>query len=403
MASESTVDLPSFAFSRAERERRYGRVRALMAERGYDALLVPCNTGHNEVHMADVRYLVPAGGFGCEASVFFPREGEPTCWARSDSQPAEWFRANQDWVADVRPSDCTWSENFATSIRERDLAGGSFGVVGVGPTLRCPDGTVLYRTLARLREWFPTARFDDATEAMVDLRRVKSGEELAALERATEIAERAMLAARDVAGPDVGEQRVYAELVAEMVRQGAELPTLVLWGAGPAPLTMTRVPAARRLARGDVIYSEVEARYAGYIAQVRRPLFVGRPSAEWAALHALAVEAFERMCAPMRAGALLGDAVEALTSFAAAHGHRSVRAPMHARGLGEDRPHVSMQRLRPELLAQRLEAGQVFVVGPNLETPDGRRRLAWGDSVVVTTDGVRRLGKLSAEPLVAAG
>jgi Xaa-Pro aminopeptidase len=163
------------------------------------------------------------------------------------------------------------------------------------------------------------------------------------------------------------------------------------------------VPAARRFAAGDVVYSEVEARYAGYIAQIRRPLFIGAPSPEWAALHALAVEAYEQMCAPMRAGAALGAAVEALTGFVAAHGHRAVRAPMHARGLGEDLPHVSMQRLRPALLEQRLDAGQVFVVGPNVETPDGRRRLAWGDSVVVTDSGVRRLGKLCSDPLVAAG
>jgi Xaa-Pro aminopeptidase len=169
----ATPRLP-FTFSLTERDRRYQRVRAMLAERGWDALLVPCNTGHNEAYQADVRYLTQVGGFANEAAVVFPASGDPTCWVRADSQPAEWWRDMQDWVADVRGSRCNWSENFATSIRELGLESGRIGVVGIGGTPRSPDGLVLYGTLTRLQEWFPRASFADATEAMVRVREIKS-------------------------------------------------------------------------------------------------------------------------------------------------------------------------------------------------------------------------------------
>ena len=41
----------------------------------------------------------------------------------------------------------------------------------------------------------------------------------------------------------------------------------------------------------------------------------------------------------------------------------------------------------------RLEANAVFIFQPAVATPDGNKRLYWGDCVVCAPEGARRLGK----------
>jgi Xaa-Pro dipeptidase len=400
MSSERNFGRLPFTFSLAERDRRYAKVRQMMSERGFDALVIPCNTGHNEAYQADVRYLTQIGGFANEAALFFPHKDAPTCWVRADSQPAEWWLAMQDWVSDVRGSNCAWSDNFVASIREHGLEKRSIGVVGIGGTPRSPDGLILHGTLSPIQREFPQARIADATEEMVRLRQNKSEEEISALERATEIAEKSVLALAASAKPGLSEHEAYAEIVACMVRNGCELPTLVLWGAGSSPNCMSRVPPVRPLAVGDVIISEVEAKCVGYIAQVRRPVFVGKPSAEYARLHHVAVESFRLVFDRIRPGATFEYVIKGYVDFVESRGYKALAVPLHGRGLGEDYPVIRLNAESSGSLQREIEPGQVFIVGPRIGTQDRSKILSWGDTVAVTQTGARRLGKLSNEPII---
>lgn len=402
MPTPATSGRLPFVFSLSERDRRYRKVREMMAREGFDAVIVPCNTGHNEAFQADVRYLTQIGGFANEACVFFPAKGEATCWVRADSQPAEWWRDMQDWVKDVRGSRCNWKENFAASIREHGLDSGTIGVVGIGGTPRSPDGLILYGTLSSLQSCFPKARFLSATEAMAWVRAVKSEEEIAALEQATEIAERMVRAAAQVARAGISEHEVYAEMVVTLLRSGGELPTLILWGAGASPTAASRFPPLRPLEKGDVIINETEARFAGYIAQVRRPIFVGKPTKDYEALHALAVESFNKVADKLRPGVTFGELLRTVEDFIASRGYKALAVPLHGRGLGEDLPVIRVLDTSSDIMRTEVQEGQVFVLGPRVGLPDGSKILAWGDTVVVTHDGMRRLGKLGTAPLIAA-
>ena len=55
------MELPWPTLSVAERDRRWQRVRELMAEQGVDVLVAPPNTGGNERFQADARYLTQFG------------------------------------------------------------------------------------------------------------------------------------------------------------------------------------------------------------------------------------------------------------------------------------------------------------------------------------------------------
>lgn len=389
-------------FSFAERDRRYVRTREMMARLGFDALIAPCNTGHNDAFQADVRYLSQIGGFANEACLFFPIEGEPTAWARADSQPATWWRAMQDWVADVRGSRCNWSENFATSIRERRLEAGRIGVVGIGGTPRSADGLILHGTLSRLMEWFPNAKFGDATEAMAEVRSVKSAEEVAALRQAARIAEGSVLAAAKAARPGKSDREIYAEIVAHMLRHDGELPTLVLWGAGAAPRGMSRMPPVRTFGPDDIISSEVEARYVGYIAQVRRPVFLGKMHDDYARLHALAVECFNLMFERIRPGVSFGEVVHPYTDLVKRRGLKPLAVPLHGRGLGEDLPLLYVDEQSDAYKKPILE-GQTFILGPRVGLPDESKYLAWGDTIAVGKTGAERLSLGDQRPIFAGG
>src|SRR4030095_225206 len=150
MALQTGDGLP-FTFSLAERDRRYLLVRQQMAALGFDALIVPCNTGHNEAYQADVRYLTQVGGFATEVALFFPGQGEPICFLRGDKQRTSCGCARQDWLQDIRPSDCAWSEGFAAAMRERAMERARVGVVGIGGTYRSPDGLILGGPLVHLQ------------------------------------------------------------------------------------------------------------------------------------------------------------------------------------------------------------------------------------------------------------
>jgi hypothetical protein len=52
-------------------------------------------------------------------------------------------------------------------------------------------------------------------------------------------------------------------------------------------------------------------------------------------------------------------------------------------------------------MGMKIQEGQVFVLGPRIGVPDGSKILAWGDTVAVTKQGIRRLGKLGVSPLIA--
>ena len=88
-----------------ERNRRYQIVRAEMAKRGIDCLLLPANTGRWEQLQGDSRYLTSIGGFATEVFTVFPGEGAVTAYIFNR---AGWWKQAQKWVEDVRDGRNRW-------------------------------------------------------------------------------------------------------------------------------------------------------------------------------------------------------------------------------------------------------------------------------------------------------
>src|SRR5438874_2075180 len=268
--------------SRAERDRRWARVRELMARDGIDVIVAPPHTGHHDHFSANVRYLTGLGGYSLEVGAVFPREGEVTAISVPDVSPAHWL-GRQDWVTDIRSNGREFGDGIVARLRELPAARARIGIAGLAHIARFPDGLMPYTMYEKLRTAFPAAELVDATHVLEEARFVKSDEEIAFLQRGVELAEDAIAVMAREARPGVPQCVVYARMIARMVEQGGELPTMLMWNVGPPswPL-MGPMPTQRKLAPGDVITAEVEARWAGYVAQVTQMAFLGDVPAEYA-------------------------------------------------------------------------------------------------------------------------
>ena len=390
------LDMPRLTLG--ERDQRWARVRKAMAERELACIVSPPNTGHWELFQADTRYLTSIGGNCSETACVFPSEGDVTAVVLN--RPEFWAAA-QDWVTDIRiPIHHTWSEPIVQRLRELKMEDQRIGVVGLGGGVRTPEGTISWGLYERLRDALPHAKFEDVTVMMANLRAVKSAEELACMERSTEIVERAIKVLAEVARPGVPDFEVYAEVYGALMKAGSEIPTMVLWGSGAGEAHDAFLPTHRRLERGDRIDNEIEAKYLGYQSQRVQPAVLGEPAPALVTAMAKHRQVFEVAQAKLKPGVAFGEVAKVIDEVARDQGCK-VRLTMHGRGLGEDRPLLVGGDMTDETAGFVLQEGNTFIMKPRIQTAEGAA-VTWGDIVTVTLSGGRRLGKDAHEFLVIA-
>jgi Xaa-Pro dipeptidase len=384
--------------SLAERDRRYREVRARMDERGFDVLLAPANTGRWEQQQADARYLSQIGGNATEPFVVLPREGEPTAFVMNR---AGWWRKAQDWIADVRDCRNAWARYVGDWIAERGYERARIGVAGLAGLSRSPDGIVAYGTMAGLQDRFPHARFENATDLMLQVRTRKSAEEIAFLERSAGLVALGIQTMAEVARPGVAECEVYAAVWHTMIGNGGEGPALFFLSAGPNLAGSAFVPTTRPLEVGDVILNEIEVKYGGYAAQGNQPMFIGEPTPRQRELYDTAQRAFDRVLAEMAPGVTMGHVMDTYQAVVAETPFEWGHPLLHARGLGDDTPVLLGDSDLDRYRGTPLEEGMVFVLKPRTGDPETGGHMTVGDTVCVTATGARRLSQRSMALLVS--
>lgn len=389
-----SLDVPRFSL--AERERRWGKVRELMRRDGLEAIVAPANTGLWDQLQANVRYLTGIGGGGEPVAAVFPLNGEVT--AIPGPMPfRDYWLAFQDWVTDIRPCFFDTIPFLIDRISELGLSAARIGLAGLEESGRHIDGLIPHRSYQRLVEAFPSAQFVNATFLMDEARYVKSDEELAMMQQAIGLAEGALRVMGEAARPGVDERQVYGRMLSYMVEHGSEAPTMFLWAAGtPHPAAISMLPTKRNLRDGDVIACEVEARVAGYIGQVTQTALIGRASSAYEEMFALQQEAVAACYERLRPGTPLGDFMTISEDIARGTPYQC-RVIIHSRGLGDDSPIIVFGTKDERMLQWKVEEGATFIVKPQVRTKDGTNPVYWGDIVVATDDGARRLGTRSPE------
>jgi len=273
-------------------------------------------------------------------------------------------------------------------------------VSGLAGLLRAPEGTVVCGMLEKVKREFPEAQFENATELLQEARSVKGEEEVAFIERAAGILDRVVEAFLPKLGPGVFEHEVVAAIWYAIISNGGDYPSMTHWGAGRGVPWASRIAPHRQLQPGDMINTELEAKYGGYIAQTVQAACLGKIRPELKRAFEASVEIFEELVKFMKPGVTFREVVAFYQKLVRDSGHRPKGMLLHGRGLGEDRPQITGETDPEHSSAQYtmhldlpLVAGNVFVLKPGAMPGGEPDSIRCGDTVVTTAGGARRLGK----------
>lgn len=232
----------------------------------------------------------------------------------------------------------------------------------------------------------------DVRAELARMRSVKSRGEIALLQRAVDVTEKAFRAAWTVTGPGRAERAAVAEFVSAAFRAGCErlaFPPIAGSGANAAILHYHRNSSVMRA--GQLLLMDAGAECSRYAADIARTVPVaGRFASEQRGLYDLVVGALHAAIAAARPGVTLGGpGPESLLSVA--ERYMQDHAPLgvatrlpHAAG-----HHVGLDVHDPAPPRAPLEKGMVLAIEPGIYLPDRGIGIRVENMVEVTEDGCR--------------
>jgi Xaa-Pro dipeptidase len=314
---------------------------------------------------------------------------------------AAWWNRAQDWISDVRDCANDWGRLVVDRLHEFGFSKtGCIGISGLGWLQRAPDGIVPYATVMTIKEAFPLATIVDASNLMQQIRAVKSDVEVDLMRHSLVIIETMLDAAAAQASPGIREKDIYATMVGKLLAADGELPSMLIFGTGPAGSHSQFVPTNRALEPGDVLSGEIEGRYCGYSGQIIHPISLGAQSADYVDLLKAATTCLLAIAESMRPGRTMGDLMDVYEKTLKGAGHPDFEFShpmMHARGLGDEFPFQTKSVNIAKFRAIELASGMTFVVKPRVRSSRSKLAAQMGETIVVRPQGGQRLGKRPLE------
>jgi Xaa-Pro aminopeptidase len=379
---------------KSEFQERIRRVQQELARRGLDALF----TFGSEAEPQNVRYLSDYWPAFETAGVLVPVEGDPILiigpesltYAQSRSK-IEKIRQILEFRESAEPEyPGKQLDTFASVFDEISHGRGvkRLGFVGY-PIIVAP----VYEALQHAMAGGELVRADDI---LIEMRKVKSENELALMRRAFQISEQAIEAVLNHIKPGMSETQVVGIAQAKMYELGAEYeghPLYVLSGRNSA--NAIGRPTGKKLAEGEIIQLNIGARVGGYSSSVGRPIVLGRMSDEIRKFLQVGLDASAKTMEVMRAGIPARDVALAVQDFITQRGYGDciLYGPCHGIGLMEcEHPWIETNS------DYVLQENYTFQVDCFLYTPHYGAR--WEDGVRVTKDGVETFSSYRRELIV---
>jgi Xaa-Pro aminopeptidase len=123
---------------------------------------------------------------------------------------------------------------------------------------------------------------------------------------------------------------------------------------------------------------------------------IGKPKQEYQEMIDLSRGCFDAILAAMNPGITFGALFDVYTRTVQEQGKEKYlwnHPVMHARGLGDDGPALLGEKDLQRFSNIELQTGMTFILKPQVRAAHGKGRASIGDTVVVTENGARRLGK----------
>lgn len=279
-----------------------------------------------------------------------------------------------------------WPEVFKQAAQ---AAGIDERKVGVEPTrMRLLE----YRYLKHAA---PRARFLHADESLADLRMRKEAGEIAAMRKAVEIAQTAVLATLPFIHAGVTEKEIAAELTMQLLRAGSEpeFPFSPIVSGGPNSANPHATPTDRPLQAGDLLVIDWGAIHDGYVSDLTRTFAIGPVADEFAQIARIVAQANaagRQVASPEIAAEEVDRAARGVIEQAG-YGVYFTHRTGHGLGMeGHEPPYIRSGNTLP------LQIGMTFTVEPGIYLP-GRGGVRIEDNMVITADGAECLSDLPRE------
>ncbi len=282
-----------------------------------------------------------------------------------------------------------WEKAFKDAAEACRLHG---KVVGVEPTrFRFIEWQFIHNAARDVR-------LISAEPALNVLRLRKDEQELAAMQRAVQIAEEAFEQTLPLIKPGITERELAAELTIALLRCGsaAELPFAPIVAFGENSANPHALPGDKPLKVGDLVLFDWGASYEDYFSDITRTLALGDPGEELRHIYNIVLQANQqgRMAGKpgMPAGAVDRAARQVIEQ--AGLGTYFIHRTGHGLGMESHEP--------PYLYSENslsLESGMVYTVEPGIYLP-GKGGVRIEDDVVVTLEGCQSLTNLSRELII---
>jgi Xaa-Pro aminopeptidase len=159
-------------------------------------------------------------------------------------------------------------------------------------------------------------RVTDGSDVLREVRWVKSPAEMACMERAAEIADIGLRAARDTIAPGVTELEVYGELIRAMARAGGEAPGITLPVLSGLKANCGHALAGRKkIEAGEQVNVDVCGVFNRYHCNAARSFYVGDPPSDVVAFYDKAAGAMKLLGGLIRPNLPVGELVKTLRAY----------------------------------------------------------------------------------------
>jgi len=285
-----------------------------------------------------------------------------------------------------------FARDIANYMKDLKLEGEKIGIVGaeIMPT----------NVFVDLKQRLPKADFHFVSDILLEMRLIKSAEELAFVEKAGEIADYAYEAIVKTAKPGRKEYELLAAIEEALTFHGAFYPSFILLCSGPSPVFPPSPASYRTLERGDTILQEISPCYGGYWIQWGRPFVIGEPDRKLYELYEVAMEVYQVLLKEIKPGVTFENVTNVAHDLIKTRGFTWVAGATQFIGLditemaSMARGNAgSLEMVSRPIDKRTLESGMVIVNQPNIVTPDLRKGMLMIDTVIVTKDGCKVVSK----------
>jgi Xaa-Pro dipeptidase len=272
----------------------------------------------------------------------------------------------------------TWNNAFQDALQANNLQGKR---IGIAPTQ--------FRFLEMSFFQQANIKFVSTADQFSKLRMCKDEQEIAAMQKAAQIAEAALQETLKGIKTGVTEKEIANELTYQLLKNGceSELPFQPYVGSGPNGANPHGSVTDRQILPGDLIVIDFGARWGGYCSDITRTFALGQIAPERAHIYEIVKEANRVGRETARPGIPAGDVDRAARCLIDQAGYAQYFTHRTGHGLGLDIHEDPYLFLENELI---LEPGMTATIEPGIYISN-QFGVRIEDDIVITPDGALSL------------